>query len=98
MKLEALVNDFQTNVKFTKTVEQKMLSFLSNEKVLLRYAFFSIMESIRNDPERHKSIFISPQRLKCYNSQYLVLHIISNMYHSNFPSSNDLLGPDPFSL
>ncbi len=61
VKLEALVNDFQDNneeyIKFTKSVEEKVVCVLSNAKVFLRYALLSITESVRNDPERYRPIF-----------------------------------------
>jgi hypothetical protein len=61
MKLEALVNDYQDNneeyVKFTKTVQEKVFGVLSNAKVFLRGALLSITESIRNNPERYRSLF-----------------------------------------
>jgi hypothetical protein len=61
IRLEALVNDFQDNneeyLKIIKTVGEEVLSVLSNPKVFLRFALLSITESIRNDPERFRSIF-----------------------------------------
>jgi predicted nucleic acid-binding Zn-ribbon protein len=61
VRLEALVDDFQDNneeyLKIIKTVGEEILSVISNVKVLLRYALLSMTESIRNDPERFRSIF-----------------------------------------
>ena len=61
MKLEALVNDFQDSneeyLKIIKTVGEEVLGGLSNVKMFLRYALLSITESIRNNPERYRSIF-----------------------------------------
>ncbi|HET7345123.1 MAG TPA: hypothetical protein VFJ05_04540, partial [Nitrososphaeraceae archaeon] len=53
--------DFQNNneeyIKITRAVEEKVLGVLSNGKVLIRYALLSITESIRNNPERYRSLF-----------------------------------------
>jgi Fe-S-cluster formation regulator IscX/YfhJ len=60
MKLEGLVNDFQDSneeyLKVIKAVGEEVLSVLSNAKVFLRYALLSIAESMRNNPERYRSI------------------------------------------
>jgi hypothetical protein len=70
---QELVNDFQNNneeyVKIIKTVQEKVVSVLSNVKVLLRYALLSITESIRNNPERFRLIFynMSPSMTDYYN-------------------------------
>jgi len=61
MKLESLVNDFQDRneeyLNVIKSVGEEVLSALPNVKVLLRCALLSITESIRNNPERFRSIF-----------------------------------------
>jgi hypothetical protein len=71
--LEGLVNDFQNNneeyVKIIKAVEEKVVSILSNVKVLLRCALLSITKSIRNNPERFRSLFYNmPSIIDCYNT------------------------------
>jgi hypothetical protein len=71
--LEGLVNDFQNNneeyVKIIKAVEEKVASILSNVKVLLRCALLSIIKSIRNNPERFRSLFYNmPSIIDCYNT------------------------------
>jgi hypothetical protein len=86
IRLEALVNDFQDNneeyLKIIKTVGEEMLSVLSNPKVFLRFALLSITESIRNDPERFRSIFynISPSMIDYSNSSNGQDYIDSCMY------------------
>ena len=61
MKLESLVNDFQDRneeyFNVIKSVGEEVLSALPNVKMFLRYALLSIIESIRNNPERFRSIF-----------------------------------------
>jgi hypothetical protein len=72
--LKELVNDFQDNneeyIKFTKSVEEKVLAVLPNAKVLLRNALLSITESITNNSERFRLIFhnMSPSIIDCYDS------------------------------
>ncbi len=60
MKLEALVKQFENNneeyVKIRKTVEEKVISTLSDGKLLLRLAVLSIIESIRNNPDKYSSL------------------------------------------
>jgi hypothetical protein len=57
-------------IKIIKTVEEKVLSVLSNVKVLLRCALLSITESITNNPERFRLLFhnMPPSIIDCYDS------------------------------
>jgi hypothetical protein len=70
--LQELVNDFQNNneeyIKITRAVEDKVLGVLPNGKELLRYALLSITESIRNNPERYRSIFYNMSSMIDYSS------------------------------
>ena len=72
IRLEALVDDFQDNneeyLKIIKTVGEEVLGVISNVKVLLRYALLSMTESIRNDPERFRSIFNNISSMIDYSS------------------------------
>lgn len=60
-RLKTFANDYQNNneeyVKFVNTAGEKVLDALSNVNVLLRFALLSITESIRNNPERYRSLF-----------------------------------------
>ena len=73
IRLEALVNNFQDNneeyLKVIKAVGEEVLGVISNVKVLLRYALLSMTESIRNDPERHRSIFYNMSPITDYSEQ-----------------------------
>ena len=85
MKLEALVNDFQDNneeyLKVIKTVGEEVLSVLSNAKVFLRCALLSMTESIRNNPEKYRSIFYNMSSITDYNSSSISEnHSASYMY------------------
>jgi hypothetical protein len=70
--LQELVNDFKNNnegfIKIIKAVEEKVVSILSNGKVLIRNALLSIIESIRNNPERFRSIFYNMSSMTDYCS------------------------------
>jgi hypothetical protein len=72
MKLETLVNDFQDNneeyLKVITNVGEEVLSGLSNVKMFLRYALLSITESMRNNPERYRSIFYNMSSITDYSS------------------------------
>ena len=56
MKLEAAVRYFENNnegyIKIRKTVEEKVISILSNSKMLLKLALLSLTESMRKDPDK----------------------------------------------
>ena len=84
MKLEALVNDFQDNneeyLKVIKNVGEEVLSVLSNVKMFLRCALLSITESIRNNPERYRSIFYNMSSITDYSSNSGQDYTASCMY------------------
>jgi hypothetical protein len=96
IRLEALVDDFQNNneeyTKFTKAVEDKVVSVLSNVKVLLRYALLSITESARNYPERYRSIFYNmPSIIDCYNTNgqdYAASYMYGGQIQQQYSSPN----------
>ena len=58
--LEDLVRRFENNneeyLKINQTVKDKVSSILSDGKVLLRLALYSLMESIRNEPVKYSSL------------------------------------------
>jgi hypothetical protein len=60
MKEENLVKHFENNnqeyIKITKTIEDKVLSTLLNTKSLLGAAILSVMESVRNNPDKFSSL------------------------------------------
>jgi hypothetical protein len=97
-RLKAFVNDFQNNneeyIKIIKTVEEKVLGVLSNAKVLLMYALLSITESIRNDPERFRSIFYNMSSITDYNSNISEYSTASYMYGPPPPTPQRSSSPD----
>jgi hypothetical protein len=57
MKQEAIVKHFENNneeyhIKIRKTVEERVISIISNSKMLLKSAILSLTESMRKDPDR----------------------------------------------
>jgi len=75
VRLEGLVDNFQNNdqgyVKIRKTVEEKVVSILSDANLLLRIALLSLVESIREDPDRYSSLIYHNKTYSDteYNSQ-----------------------------
>ncbi|HET7147987.1 MAG TPA: hypothetical protein VFI73_05750 [Candidatus Nitrosopolaris sp.] len=60
MELEALVKQFENNnqqyIKIRKTVEEKILTTLSDRKALLTLALLCLTKSMRNNPEKYNSL------------------------------------------
>jgi len=63
MKEEVLVRQFENNngeyLTITKTIEEKVLAAVTNRKKLLELAALSIVESIRENPEKYSSLIPS---------------------------------------
>ena len=75
MKLEAVVSQFENSnegyVKIRKTVEEKVVSILSDAKPLLRIALLSLAESMRKDPSKYSSlIYHNTSSTADYSGQY----------------------------
>ena len=80
MQLEALVKQFENNneeyIKVRKTIEEKLISTLSDGKMLLKLAVLSIVECIRNNPDKYSSLIYnhntsSPKSITNYSiNQY----------------------------
>jgi hypothetical protein len=60
MILEALVKQFENNNeeydKIRKTVEEKVISTLLDTKMLPKLAVLSMIESIRNNPDKYSPL------------------------------------------
>jgi hypothetical protein len=76
MKLEAAVRYFENNnegyIKIRKTIEEKVISILSDAKPLLRIALLSLTESMRKDPDKYSRLLYhnnTPSNAD-YNNQY----------------------------
>ena len=49
-------NSNEVYIKIRKTAEEKVVSVLSDKKILLKLALFSLTESIRKDPDKYSPI------------------------------------------
>jgi hypothetical protein len=60
VRVKDLVDNFQNSseeyVKIRNTVEEKVVSILSDRKMLLKLAILSLTESMRKDPDRYSSL------------------------------------------
>jgi hypothetical protein len=60
MKQESIVRYFENNneeyIKIRKAVEEKVHSVLSPSKILLKLALLSLVESMRNNPDKYSSL------------------------------------------
>ena len=61
VKQEAIVKHFENSneayyIKIRKTVEEKVISILSNSKMLLKLALLSLTESMRKDPDKYSQL------------------------------------------
>ena len=60
VRLQELVDNFQNNDeeynKIRNTVEEKVVSILSDKKMLLKLALLSLTESMRKDPDRYDAL------------------------------------------
>lgn len=61
VKQEAIAKHFENSnevyyIKIRKTVEEKVVSILSDKKMLLKLAVLCLIESIRNDPAKYGSL------------------------------------------
>ena len=69
VRLKALVDNFQNDneeyVNIKKTVEEKVVSILSDAKPLLRMALLSLTESLRKDPSKYSSLIYHNHVFNC---------------------------------
>jgi hypothetical protein len=90
-KMEAFVNNFRINdeeyMKVIKTIEE-VLRILSDKKLLLKLAVLSIVESIRNNPDKYISL-ISNRNDNLYSSLATVEYGTGQGYtHAGCPYVN----------
>ena len=73
MKLEAIVRHFENNneayVKIRNTVEEKVISILSNSKMLLKLAVLSLIESMRKDPDKFNAFIFCDNKSSSSTTQ-----------------------------
>jgi hypothetical protein len=75
MKQQAIVRHFENNngeyAKIKKTVEEKVHSILSDRRMVLKLALLSLIESMKNDPDKYsRLIYHNTPSTANYNSQY----------------------------
>jgi len=103
MKEENLVKHFENNnqeyIKITKTIEDKVLSTLLNTKALLGAAVLSIMESVRNNPDKFNSLIYYEYDKSSttiiadhFNRQYYSSHVYER--RQGYFSANDYCKKD----
>jgi hypothetical protein len=86
IRLKRLVKLFKENdkeyLKIKDTVKEEVMNFLLEGKQLLRFAIYSIMESMRKDPEKYSSLIYygnnNTSSTTLYGAQY------SRKYQSQF--------------
>lgn len=58
--MQAFVNNYKSNdqeyIKFIKSIEDKVRELLPDKKNLLNTSFISLIEAMRNDPEKHSAL------------------------------------------
>ena len=73
VRLEGLVDNFQNNneeyAKIKKTVEEKVVSILSDKKMLLKLALLSLTESMRKDPDKFNAFIFCDNKSSCSTTQ-----------------------------
>ena len=67
MKQEAIVKHLENNnevyyIKIRKTVEEKVISVLSDSKMVLKLALLSLIESMRKDPDKYSQLIYHNNR------------------------------------
>jgi hypothetical protein len=96
-KLEAIVNEFKSNNeeylnKIKQEAEEKVKDVLTNGKILLKFATFSVIESLRSNPELCNFVLYNTSVLTAsattYGSNYISL-ISSGGQHQQQQSFND---------
>ena len=72
-KLEGLVDHFQNNneeyIKIRNTVEEKVISVLSDRKMLLKLALLSLTESMRKDPDKYNAFIFCDNKSSSSTTQ-----------------------------
>jgi hypothetical protein len=78
-RLEAVVTGFKNNnedyLKIKQTAEEKVKDVLTNGKLILKFATFSVIESLRSHPELHNFVIYdnSNNTTISFGSNYLSL-------------------------
>jgi hypothetical protein len=97
-KLESIITGFKNNNeeylnKIKQTAEEKVKDVLTNNKLLLKFATLSVIESLRSNPELYNFISYSTSventAITTYRSNYLSLMSSGRQQHQQQQSFND---------
>ena len=73
IRLDGLVDNFQNNneeyIKIRKTVEEKVISILSDKKMLLKLALLSLTESMRKDQDKFNAFIFCDNKSSSSTTQ-----------------------------
>ncbi len=92
-RLEAIVSQFKSNneeyLKIKQTVEEEVISVPTNGKLILKFATFSVIESLRSNPELYNFVLynIPNSNATSYSSNFLSLMLSGRQQHQQ--SFND---------
>ena len=92
IRLKKVVKLFKDNdeeyLKIKKTVQEKVSDILLDGKGLMRLAFYSLMESMRKNPEKYSSLIYYGNNNSSgwYNSQYCASYYTSKKYQQQLNS------------
>ena len=92
IRLKKVVKLFKDNdeeyLKIKKTVQDKVSSILLDGKGLMRLAFYSLMESMRKNPEKYSSLIYYGNNNSSgwYNTQYCASYYTSKKYQHKLNS------------
>jgi hypothetical protein len=93
VRLLELVDNFQNNdeghIKIRNTVEQKVHSILSDKKTLLKLALLSLIESMRNNPDKYNAlIFCDTLRIQTTGYSDYYDTVIYGQQQQQYPSQD----------
>jgi hypothetical protein len=97
-KVQAFIYNYKNNneeyVEVIKSIENKISDFLSNKKTFLKIAIISVIESMRNDPEKYSTLVYHNN----YNQSPLSSSTRSKGNNSNLSGASRqvILPPPPY--
>jgi hypothetical protein len=100
MKQETIVKHFENSnevyyIKIRKTVEEKVISILSDAKPLLRIALLSLTESMRKDHDKYSRLLYhnnTPSNADYNNQYYAASYTYGQQPQNRSQDYTDMLG------
>jgi hypothetical protein len=93
IRLKRLVKQFKENdeeyLKIRRAIQDQVSSILLDGKSLIRLAFYSLIESMRKDPEKYSSLIYygnNNTSTSLYSSQYYTSYFTNKKYPYQFNS------------